>query len=363
MIENFQRRGAPAGAPLDGSAGNPVRGRGPNPAAPCAGPATVTVRTGANGFSGAARWRELGKLLLRAWWHGDVTRDWLAAINAQPLLQALAAARPRLIVKIHRPYLTNTLTPAERVALLQAHYDFVLRRGLGALMLRAARLGATLAQVSGKSGALYRVELRAVEPMEREGELVLQLYREDQLVYSTAFSFLRELRGDFVGVGCLQGPRMATGLDLIRTVTRDLHGLRPKRLLVTLVNVIGYATGCSAVRLVGNENRTVRRSQKQGKVHADYDAFWLECGALRRPDGDFEMPCTAVTAPDLSLVPSHKRSAARKRHEIVQALARAISNEFVGALCADRMQPSTATIVIPLWRADERGATPERKAG
>jgi len=363
MIENFQRRGAPAGAPIDGNAGHFAWRRGLYHATPCAGPRPVTVRTGADGFSGPARWRELGKLLLRAWWHGDATRDWLAAINGQPLLRALATSRPRLVVKIHRPYLTNTLTPAERVALLQAHYDFIIRRGLGALTLRAARLGATLAQVSGKSGALYRVELRAVEPMEREGELVLQLYREDQLVYSTAFSFFRELRGHFVGVGCLQGPRMATGLDLIRTVTRDLHGLRPKRLLVTLVNVIGYATGCSAVRLVGNENRTVRRSQKQGKVHADYDAFWLECGALRRPDGDFEMPCTTVTPPDLSLVPSHKRSAARKRHEIVQALARAISGELVGALCADRSQPSTATIVIPLWRRDERGAPPDREAG
>lgn len=367
MIEHLQRDGAPAAAPMDANAGHFVWRRGPHlaatRAAPCVAPRAVTVRTGADGFSGAARWRELGKLRLRAWWHGDATRDWLAAINARPLLQALAAARPRLVVKIYRPYLTNTLTPGERVALLQAHYDFVIRRGLGALTLRAARLGATLAQVSGKSGAIYRVELRAVEPMEREGELVLQLHREDQLIYSTAFSFFRELRGNFVGVGCLQGPRMATGLDLIRTVTRDLHGMRPKRLLVTLVNVIGYATGCTAVRLVGNENRTVRRAQKQGKVHADYDAFWLECGALRRPDGDFEMPCTALLPPDLTLVPSHKRSAARQRHAVVQALARGISSELVGALCADRRQPSTATIVVPLWRADERRAAPDRKAG
>jgi uncharacterized protein len=315
----------------------------------CASPAPVTVRMGANGFSGLARWRELGKLLLRSWWHADATRDWLAGINAQPLLQSLAAVRPRLIVKIYRPYLTNTLTPPERVELLRAHYDFIVRRGLGALTLRAARHGATLAQVTGRSGAGYRIELRAVEPMEREGELVLQLYRAHTLVCSTAFSFFRELRGCFVGVGCLQGPRMAGGLDLIRAATRDLHGLRPKRLLLTLVGVIGHATGCSAVRLVGNENRTVQRARRQGKVHADYDAFWLECGALRRPDGDFEMPCAAPAPLDLALVPSHRRSAVRKRHEIVQALARAVSNELAGALCAGRGQPSTATIVIPLF--------------
>lgn len=288
----------------------------------------VKVSTGASNYAGLSRWRELVKLHLRVLCSPRATGAWLAMLNSQPMLRALAMARPRLIGKIYRPYLTNTLSFSERLMLLQSHYDFIARKGLSALVLKAGRRPVELARITTKSGIVYRIALRAVEPMEREGELAVQLLRGETLVYTAAFSFFRSGAVMVLGVGCMQGPKGDCGLDLIKEATREMHGLRPKNLMVRLLSALGYDLGCSALRLVGNGNRAVNRARRDGRVHADYDTLWRECGALPRADGDYHLDCELPKPPDLQQLPSNKRSAARKRHETVESVVGATVNTF-----------------------------------
>ena len=262
--------------------------------------------------------RESMKLHVRAWLHRRQTRHWLSVLNAEPALVDLVRHCPRLILKIYRPYLSDTMNCQQRVALLQAHYSFVARHGLVPVVAQAARGGVTVASFDGKSGTGYQLRLRTIDVMEREGELVLQLCRGDELVASVAFSFFDGASGPALGIGCLQGPRGEHGLDLLRDTTRDLHGMRPKALLVRLVRQIGYDYGCRDLMLVGNCNRTVRSATRQGKVHADYDALWLELGAALGANGDYLLPCVDLAPPDLTQVVSKKRSEARKRHEAME---------------------------------------------
>lgn len=292
------------------------------------GRTAITVLSGVQDRQGLARWREYGKLLLRVLRYRRASRDWFAFLNSHPLAQALVGARPKLVGKAFRPYLTNTLSACDRVTVLRDHYTFIAHWNLGALCLRAAGAGVPLASVTGRSGREYRIELRAVQPLDREGELALQIFQGDQLIYSIAFTAFQGPYGAVLGVGCLQGPRGAGGLDAVRQATKELHGWRPKHLLLRLLVAVGYAFGCTSLRLVGNANRAVRRAQQQGKVFADYDGFWLECGAVRRTDGDFELPCAGVCEPDLTLTPSHKRSAARRRHDVLANLASAALAAF-----------------------------------
>ena len=281
----------------------------------------ITIRTGAAGFAGLKRVRETLKLGVRSLLHRRATDGWLQLLNSHPLLIDLTRARPRLIYKIYRPYLSNTMNCAQRVELLREHYRHVFALGLGPLTVRAARGAVVLGGVDGKSGLPYRVQLRAIEPMEREGELVLQLTQGDQLVYGCAFSFFNGEHGMVLGIGCMQGPRGEHGLQLIKDATRELHGLRPKNLMLKLLAGIAYDHGCVQLRLVGNANRAVCGATRQGKVHADYDALWQELDASRRADGDYQLACAALAEPDLSQVASKKRSEVRKRHELLLALS------------------------------------------
>ncbi|MYM38676.1 VirK/YbjX family protein [Duganella qianjiadongensis] len=284
-------------------------------------PNSISLRSGVTGFRGLKRLRESLKLSVRGLWHQEATGAWLGFLNSHPLFLELVRARPRLLYKIYRPYLSNTASCQQRVSLMQQHYGFIFRQGLGPLTVRAARAPVLLGTISGKTGLPYHIQLRAIEPMEREGELVLQLLQGEALVYSCAFSFLQGTRGMQLGVGCMQGPKGEQGLQLIKDATRELHGLRPKNLMIKLLSQIGHDHGCVEMRLVSNANRVVQSATRQGKVHADYDALWQELEAARRSDGDYRLPCAAISAPDLAAIASKKRSEARKRHETLLELA------------------------------------------
>ncbi|MES2261591.1 MAG: DUF535 family protein [Pseudomonadota bacterium] len=300
---------------------------------------SITLRSGLERKSALSVACAALKLQIRALAFPHLTRGWLNLLNSHGTLRELAQSQPRLIHKIYRPYLSNRLDRGERLAALVAHYRFVLQHGLGAAMLQAARGRLELASFAGKSGEMYYIDLRAIVPLEREGEMVLQLRCGQALVYSVAFSFLTERRQASIGVGCLQGPQCGDGLALAREATRDLHGLRPKQLLLRLVHQLGHAYGCERMLLVGNGNRAVRKQMRKGKVMADYDAFWRELGARPRADGDFELDCLPLQEPDMEQIPSRKRSEARKRHALLSELV----DSVIGAL---RQSPARPALVL-----------------
>ena len=153
---------------------------------------------------------------------------------------------------------------------------------------------------------------------------VVQLVQDGDLVYSAAFSFFESDHGMALGIGCMQGPKGERGLQLIKDATRELHGLRPKNLMVKLLSQFAHDHGCAALRLVSNANRVVCSATRQGKVHADYDTLWQELGAVARSDGDYALASEAICAPDLAAIASKKRSEARKRHETLAALIVAV---------------------------------------
>lgn len=279
------------------------------------------------------------KLQVRALAHPLLTRGWLQALNSHGALRELAQMQPRLLHKIYRPYLSSRLTQRQRLAALVSHYRFVLQHGLAPVVAQATSGRVELASFAGKSGAVYQIDLRAIVPMEREGELVLQLRCGDTLVSSVAFSFLADGHQACVGIGCLQGPQCGDGLELAREATRDLHGLRPKNLLVRLVQQLGYAYGCSQLLLVGNDNRAVLKQIRKGRVHADYNALWMEMGAQPRSDGDYALACCPLMAPVMEEIASKKRSEARKRHELLASVAASVVDGIAARQPQAEQQP------------------------
>lgn len=281
----------------------------------------VTLRSCvAKTHTGMSHLRESLKLRFRSLVHRRQTHNWLQLLNSHPVFNDLVKSCPRLIFKIYRPYLSNTMNCRQRLTLLQEHYHFISRQGLGPIMLEAARGPVNLGSVSGKSGAQYAIRLHGSGAREREGEMVLELVSGEAPVYSIAFSFFNAERRHLVGVGGIQGPQGADGLALIREATRDLHGLRPKNLMLRLVRQLSYEYGCKDLILVGNQNRAVRASFRKGKVFADYNELWQEMGAYERSDGDFQLACEDLRPPVMEEIASKKRSEARKRHELLEEI-------------------------------------------
>lgn len=312
---------------------------------------SITLRSALAGSrKGLPYMRDLLKLTARSLANRRQTRGWLQLLNSSPMFSELIAHCPRMVHKIYRPYLTNRMSCADRLDVLAAHYRFVLAHGLAPMVARASAAPLVLAGFDGKTGTAYQIDLRAAGTLEREGELVLQLTRAGAIIYSVAFTFSTADGRSAVSIGCLQGSKCEDAVGLIRDATRDLHGLRPKNLMVSLVRHLGHELGCGQLRLVGNANRVVHSAIKKGLVAADYDGLWREIGALECADGDFELACTPLQAPLLEQVASKRRSEVRKRHELCQAVFAAVT--------ARTCVPAPPALAMPARRGQRWAAAP-----
>ncbi len=286
-------------------------------------------------YSGVARshtgWsfiREATKLTLRASISFQVTRQWIHYWNSAPYLTEIALTAPSLLKKIFRPYMTSSLRCRDRLDVLLAHYAFVFRHDLGDLVLRAATAPVTLSQFSGKLGDIYQIALITISTMEREGEMVLQLVNEGSVLFSVAFTFFNKAGLPNLAIGCLQGGRSENSQEQIRQATRNLFGLRPKTLMVRLVQQLGFQLDCSNLILVSNQNRVITQQIRKGYVFANYDETWQELEAVRRTDGDFTLPCKDLSEPDLSLIASNKRSESKKRYALLCHISQLTCENF-----------------------------------
>jgi uncharacterized protein VirK/YbjX len=268
--------------------------------------------------------RERLKIRIRALLHPRQTPAWLRLLNSHPAFSEYVRNCPRFLYKVYRPYISNALRPEDRLAAIHAHYEFIFRRGLGQAVARASLGPVVLAGVEGKSGLPYEVQLRSVNMFDREGELVLQLAQDGKIVYTVAFTVAPRAGRPAISIGCVQGGKTDDAREAIRLATRDLHGMRPKQLMVNLVRQLGFEYGCERLHLVSNRNRVIYKAIKHGRVLADYDLLWEELGALKNASGDYELDCAPVAAPDLEAIPSKKRSEARKRYEMICLLAEGV---------------------------------------
>lgn len=270
---------------------------------------------------GLSYMREYIKLTLRSQLNFALAKKWITFWNSTPLLTQIAQSEPSVLKKIFRPYLTNRLTCYDRLDVLTSHYTLIAQHGLGDIVLRSAKSPVPLCEFSGRSDSLYQIRLVIDDTMEREGEMVLQLVSAGNILFSIAFTFFDHSRTPTIAIGCLQGGRRADSLEQIRFATRDLFGLRPKTMMVRLVQHIGHQLGYRDLLLVGNQNRTVHQQLRKGIVFADYDTTWIELGAQCRADGDFKMACSPIPEPDFIAIASNKRSEAKKRFALLSKIS------------------------------------------
>ena len=274
-----------------------------------------------------ARLKDNVKLLLGAIVYPLQARRWRHFVRSNAVLCELARHYPQIRHKIYRPYLSGGLTCSERVDVLIGHYSHIFRAGLGELTGEAASLEVPLAEFNGKTGAAFQLHLSAINAGHREGELTLKLTYEGRCLYAASFA-LASLNGtSSIALGALQGLRSLDGADVIKGVTRELHGCRPKKLMVAAVRAIGASLGCSRLVLVSNKNRIAVNRRRASRISANYDETWEEMGALRRADGNFELPC-ADPGLNIALVSSNKRAEARRRAVLLESVCAAVQTNL-----------------------------------
>ena len=296
------------------------------------------------------------KFLLRALVQLPYSIEWFRFLQEQPELAAALPQQRQWLHKLQRPYLCAAYDSGSKLQLLRQHFALFLHR-LPA-QLRNALLqndAVHMASISGKSGNAYHIKLALTQTMDKEGELMLTLEEESSqhILATLAFSFGAERQQDArIYIGCLQGPRHQGGREQFRLVTKDLHGLMPKVLLIKTLNALARLMNIDTVLAVSNQAHVHQSAwHRYTAIQADYDALWIQLGGIQLNPQHFMLKTRASVRP-LSDLPSNKRAQYQRRYAMEDSITLQITQSWHEDRAIKQMLTSPLTTQLPLSHAD-----------
>ena len=259
-------------------------------------------------------------LTLRALADADALRPCFE-VEDNPALAAALERFPLIRGAIDWPYLHRDWSRERRWQAIDTHYR--LLDGRAAILAQAPLGGVELASLGDELPGL-RIVLDKTNWFAREGEAVLNLFLNDQRLFSTAFTLGVEDGERVLYVGAVQGANLDHALDVYRGVTRAAHGMRPRDLLLNALKMLCAEARVAEIWGISNACRQ-HRSRYYGdahedKIHVDYDEIWREHGGVAMDNG-FCRVAAAVTRRPVDGIPSRKRAAYRRRYQMLDRIA------------------------------------------
>jgi uncharacterized protein len=212
---------------------------------------------------------------------------WLAFLESAPMA-GIASIDRVLPERYQHRYINLTWSRQQRLQALRDHYDFALARfprSLFHMLYRERQV--LIGKLRLRDGDHLSLFLKAPFRRSREGEIGLLLMDANGLQISCATITIIG-GGQAMVIGCLQGASKDAGREVVRDLTRQCHGLRPKNLLLSMIRALAEALDIERVAGIGNAAHVF--AGIPDKVKADYDAFWMEAGGVLGDDGFYELP-------------------------------------------------------------------------
>ncbi|MBI5271485.1 MAG: DUF535 family protein [Burkholderiales bacterium] len=278
---------------------------------------------------------------VRFMWHAwRRRREWRALRHVPPesALGRALATRGGMVHVIAWPYIHRAWSVRQRVDTVVAHYREVDRQpwlqvppGQRAVLARLPVGG------DGRGGELT-LQLDQPAWMAKEGELTLSLFEGDLRLYSVAFSIAQRRGLPVIYVGAIQGRSVDGAQERYVELTRELHGCRPRDLLLQALLMLAESLRIGQVLAVCDFYRQHREPRLFASLDrhipsANYDEIWRDRGGVETVDGFFAFD-TAWAPRALETVPAKKRAMYRRRYELLGQL-----RDTVRALCAGNRVP------------------------
>ena len=279
--------------------------------------------------TGFKRIKDKAKFFLRGIATPRLTREWLQ-ITGSPHLQLAVQNFPRLLSKLQRPYLHRNLAVSQRLMALKAHFSF-LKDKIAASNLAEiySRNGLLLKAIHLDDASNFSLRLFYRDVFEKEGELTVALCDQtgEGIIFAASFTVIASDKNDPVlFIGGLQSFKAETTRELVVAITRGMHGLRPKGLLLFAVQQLVKIWGIKKIRAVSNDMSVFQDFRlKKKKVFADYDEFWIESGGTLDADGLFTLPAQFEPRPMADIKPN-KRTLYKKRYAMLEEMAEKIAH-------------------------------------
>jgi uncharacterized protein VirK/YbjX len=239
-----------------------------------------------------------------------------------------------LLVVARCPYIHNQWEVEQRLKIILQHYK-IIKNMPGILNLVNAKPRIIL-DLSNYLAGMF-ITLDKAKWFVREGEIVLNLFKENERLMSLAFTF-SELNNELViYIGALQGMHPSSeSLEMLKQVTKSLEGIRPADMLLEVLREIALNVGVKQIFAISDESRHHRHKYfgklQESMLKTNYNQKWLENQGELLENGFYALPIKKHRK-DIAEVASNKRALYRRRYvmlDIIQAaLEEVLSNNEI----------------------------------
>jgi len=272
------------------------------------------------------------KFICRSWPDRRSNVVWFELLRHDAFLRQTAAHDHRLYRKLYRPYLSTSWSKDRTLAALQSNYAFMQAK-LSRASLENIFLTDAFCLAEWTANRAYQLRLTHDPRFYQEGELTLSLLcpklGEGELALLSATLAPADDGEMAFYIGGLQGAERALGAPAIKEAGRDLHGLRPKSIIVIAAQLLANQLGCTRILATSAASHAYstdarRQNSECQKMFFDYDSFWEECGGVREGSAFFNLPLTAARRPREDMKPQ-KRPMYNRRYAMLDELEAAVS--------------------------------------
>ncbi|AJR06458.1 hypothetical protein H744_1c1436 [Photobacterium gaetbulicola Gung47] len=248
----------------------------------------------------------------------------MADVFAHPELAPVLQKNPKIFEKPLKPYLCVNWTRKEKIARIREHYLFIKDTFGSHAQSVLSPKGVTILEFTDNQEVRYKVQL--CQGMSREGALGLYLVDENNRNIYSLTCHIATGNKKTLYIGALQGPKedIADRNQVIKTLTRSLHGLRAKALMAELVLILANVLGIDEVRGVSNKGHVYQAlryiGSKRKAVTFDYDDLWQEYGATKESAYFYRLPLQPPRK-DPSSLKKTKRRLYTKRYQWLDEVA------------------------------------------
>ena len=270
--------------------------------------------------------KQKNKILFHTLLNIPFAKKWFSLIQSEEYKWVLSH-RPRIYFKPFRVYMSTKWGKKERTKALLSCYAFIKQQSFLTRVIqeeKPIKLAEFTMKYNGEKGQIY---LGYNERFRKEGELVVSLHCDSyqEAICEASFVIDKENEEWVCRIGCVQGNKSAETENAIKELQKQMYALRPKALMIFIIQELSRQLGCTALYGVGSK---IQAHNKKHFIHIEwlhklsfsYDTLWKEADGTPDKDGWFKLPIEMHRKP-MEEIKSSKRSLYRYRYEMLDKIA------------------------------------------
>ena len=266
------------------------------------------------------------KILFHTLLNISFAKKWFSLIQSEEYKWVLSH-RSRIYFKPFRVYMSTKWGKKERTKALLSCYAFIKQQPFLTRVIqeeKPIKMAEFTMKYNGEKGQIY---LGYNERFRKEGELVVSLHCDSyqEAICEASFVIDKENEEWVCRIGCVQGNKSAETENAIKELQKQMYALRPKALMIFIIQELSRQLGCTALYGVGSK---IQAHNKKHFIHIEwlhklsfcYDTLWKDVDGTPDKDGWFKLPIE-MQYKSMEEIKSSKRSLYHSRYEMLDKIA------------------------------------------